>query len=104
MLTISLGDRRALVTGGTRGIGQASIRVNTIVPGFVETSGARARIERMASEGGLDSGAARGAVDRDDLRSAPQAGGQDGGQPDGPGADHGDGVTGRTCPASTPTS
>lgn len=38
------------------------IRVNTIVPGFIETSGAQARIERMASEGGTDAGAARNAL------------------------------------------
>lgn len=38
------------------------IRVNTIVPGFIETSGARARIERMASEDGVDAGAARRAL------------------------------------------
>jgi NAD(P)-dependent dehydrogenase (short-subunit alcohol dehydrogenase family) len=38
------------------------IRVNTIVPGFIETSGARDRIERMASDGGLDTGAARNAL------------------------------------------
>jgi NAD(P)-dependent dehydrogenase (short-subunit alcohol dehydrogenase family) len=38
------------------------IRVNTIVPGFIETSGARARIERMASEDGLETGTARSAL------------------------------------------
>src|SRR5208283_4886508 len=31
-------------------------------------------------------------VDRDDLRGAPQSGGQDGGQADGPGAHHGHSV------------
>jgi NAD(P)-dependent dehydrogenase (short-subunit alcohol dehydrogenase family) len=43
-------------------VAPSGIRVNTIVPGFIETSGARARIDRMASEGGMDVTAARRAL------------------------------------------
>ena len=50
--------------------GPHGIRVNTIVPGYIETSGAAARIEGIAQDRGLTPGAARQAL-IDDLGGIP---------------------------------
>jgi NAD(P)-dependent dehydrogenase (short-subunit alcohol dehydrogenase family) len=43
-------------------VGPQGVRANVVTPGFIETSGAKARIERTAAEKGTDLDAARQAV------------------------------------------
>lgn len=54
---------KAALTNYSKGLAQEvaqhGIRVLTVTPGFIETSGARARIERMAAGGGTDLDTAR---------------------------------------------
>jgi NAD(P)-dependent dehydrogenase (short-subunit alcohol dehydrogenase family) len=65
---------KAALTNYSKGLatefGPKGIRVNTIVPGYIETSGALARIERIAEDRGLSTGAARQAL-IDDLGGIP---------------------------------
>ena len=65
---------KAALTNYSKGLatefGPHGIRVNTIVPGYIETSGAQARIESIARDRGLDPDTARQAL-IDDLGGIP---------------------------------
>ena len=68
------GAAKAALTNYSKGLaaefGPHGIRVNTVVPGYIETSGARARIEGIAQDRGLDTDTARQAL-IDDLGGIP---------------------------------
>jgi NAD(P)-dependent dehydrogenase (short-subunit alcohol dehydrogenase family) len=68
------GAAKAALTNYSKGLaaefGPRGIRVNTVVPGYIETSGARARIEGIAHDRGLDIDTARQAL-IDDLGGIP---------------------------------
>jgi NAD(P)-dependent dehydrogenase (short-subunit alcohol dehydrogenase family) len=65
---------KAALTNYSKGLaaefGPHGIRVNTIVPGYIETSGARERVGRIARDRGLDPGTARQAL-MDDIGGIP---------------------------------
>lgn len=53
---------RTYSKGLAREVGPKGVRVNTVSPGFVETSGAQDLIRRLAERRGIDESAARGAI------------------------------------------
>jgi NAD(P)-dependent dehydrogenase (short-subunit alcohol dehydrogenase family) len=61
--TLAYAAAKAALTNYSKGlsneVGPKGIRVNTVAPGFIETSAAAALIERMAKNAGTDTAAAR---------------------------------------------
>lgn len=61
--TLAYAAAKAALTNYSKGlskqVGPQGIRVNSVAPGFIETTAAEALIERLAREGGTDTGTAR---------------------------------------------
>ena len=61
--TLAYAAAKAALTNYSKGlskqVGPHGIRVNSVAPGFIETTAAEALIERLATEGGTDTGTAR---------------------------------------------
>jgi NAD(P)-dependent dehydrogenase (short-subunit alcohol dehydrogenase family) len=61
--TLAYAAAKAALTNYSKGlsneVGPKGIRVNTVAPGFIETSAAKALIERLAKNAGTDTAAAR---------------------------------------------
>jgi len=64
--TLAYAAAKAALTTYSKGlsneVGPKGIRVNTVAPGFIETSAAQALIERLAKQAGTDTDAARRAL------------------------------------------
>ena len=61
--TLAYAAAKAALTTYSKGlsneVGPKGVRVNTVAPGFIETSAAQGLIERLAKQAGTDMGAAR---------------------------------------------
>ena len=64
--TLAYAAAKAALTTYSKGlsneVGPKGVRVNTVAPGFIETSAAQGLIERLAKQAGTDMGAARQAL------------------------------------------
>ena len=65
-VTLAYAAGKAALTTYSKGlsneVGPKGIRVNTVAPGFIETSGSQALIERLAKQSGTDMDTARQAL------------------------------------------